>query len=148
MGNQLAETLVGAVVLVVAALFLTYSLGVSGRGATGGYEVRAEFASVEGLSRGAEVRLSGVRIGAVSDITLDPETYQAEVRLRLDRNVPLPADSTLMLQNEGLLGGVFLAFEPGAEMEMLAAGDQVIYTQGAVDIWRLLQDLVAGLTSD
>ena len=142
MRDQIAETLVGAVVLVVAAVFLTYSLGAANRGGGGGYSLSAEFGSAEGLTTGADVRVSGVKVGSVSSIQLDPRTFNANVDFTVARGVEIPTDSSVKLTNEGLLGGVYLAIEPGGDEETLPPGAELDYGQGAIDVIRLLADFV------
>lgn len=143
MKDQAAETLVGAVVLAIAAVFLVYSLSASGERGGGGYELKATFAAVDGLNVGADVRLSGVKVGTVSGIDLNPSTYQATVAFRIDDTIQVPADSSASLRSEGLLGGVYLAVEPGVEAEMLEAGEEIPFGQGAIDVLRLLSDFIA-----
>jgi phospholipid/cholesterol/gamma-HCH transport system substrate-binding protein len=145
MRDQIAETVVGAVVLVIAALFLTYSLSAAERGkGTNGYPLTARFDSADGLATGADVRLSGVKIGSVNGIRLDPAKYQAVVSFTVDKNVRIPSDSSASLKTAGLLGGLSLAIEPGGDEHMLAPGAEMQYTQGAIDVIRLLQQFVTG----
>lgn len=148
MRDQIAETLVGAAVLAIAAVFLVYSLTAANRTAGGGYPLQAQFGSVDGLASGADVRVSGVKVGSVSAIRLDPATYNAVVDFTVARGVQIPTDSSASLKNEGLLGGVYLAIEPGGEEEALPPGGELDYGQGAIDVIRLLSDLVAGRAED
>ena len=87
-----AELIAGTVVLAVAAGFLAFAAGprlMPG----GGYDLIAAFPNVEGIEKGSEIRLAGVPVGRVTDITLNPQTYYAEARLRLPDTVLLPSDS-------------------------------------------------------
>jgi phospholipid/cholesterol/gamma-HCH transport system substrate-binding protein len=144
MRDQIAEILVGAVVLVVAAAFLAYSLTAAERTVGAGYPLAARFGSVDGLAAGADVRVSGVKVGSVSGIRLDPTTYSAVVSFTVSPGVQIPTDSSVSLKNEGLLGGVYLAIEPGGAEEFLAAGSEMEYGQGAIDVIRLLAEFVTG----
>ncbi len=144
MRDQIAEILVGAVVLAVAGVFLVYSLTAAERSVGGGYPLAARFGSVDGLAAGADVRVSGVKVGSVSGIRLDPATYSAVVDFTVNRAVQIPTDSSASLKNEGLLGGVYLAIEPGGEEEVLAAGAEMEFGQGAIDVIRLLSEFVTG----
>jgi phospholipid/cholesterol/gamma-HCH transport system substrate-binding protein len=148
MRDQIAETLVGAVVLAIAAVFLTYSLTTAERTGRGGYSLSARFGSVDGLATGADVRLSGVKVGSVSSIRLDPATYNAVVDFTVAQGVQIPSDSSASLKNEGLLGGVFLEIQPGGEIEALAPGSEIEYGQGAIDVIRLLSEFVTGRGGD
>lgn len=144
MRDQIAEILVGAVVLAVAGVFLAYSLTAANRSVGGGYPLAVRFGSVDGLASGADVRVSGVKVGSVSGIRLDPTTYSAVVDFTVSQNVQIPADSSASLKNEGLLGGVYLAIEPGGAEEVLAAGSELEFGQGAIDVIRLLSEFVTG----
>jgi phospholipid/cholesterol/gamma-HCH transport system substrate-binding protein len=129
------ETIVGAVVIAVAALFLYYAYSVSGRGVSrDAYELNAVFGRVDGITIGAEVRIAGVKVGSVAAHGLDPKTYEAKLRLSITSGVPLPEDSTAKIASDSLLGGAHVAIEPGASDVMLASGDSIMFTQGSVDL--------------
>ena len=138
-----AETGVGAVVLAVAAGFLAYALNAGAVGSRGGgYPVKARFGQVGGLADGADVRLAGVKIGTVSRITLDPKTFLAEVDLSLDPAIKLPADSTAKITSDNLLGGSHIAIAPGGATENLKPGGEIQNTQGAVDLFSLIGQVI------
>ena len=137
--EQWAETGMGLVVLALAAGFLGYSLTVGGVGhKPGGYDVTAKFGQVGSLTPGAAVSVAGVKVGTVSQITLDPKTFLAVARLTLDPTVKLPVDSTAKVTSDGLLGGVHVAIAPGGAVEDLKAGGEIDNTQGAVDLFGLI----------
>jgi phospholipid/cholesterol/gamma-HCH transport system substrate-binding protein len=142
MGRNLVETLMGAVVLVVAGLFLAFAYSVTNVRPVRGYEVLAKFERIDGLNIGADVRLSGIRVGTVVDAWLEPETYLAVVRLALDAAVRLPTDSVAEVSNDGLLGGSFVALVPGGDDRMIAAGGQIRHTQAPVNIVQLLGRII------
>lgn len=138
MTRNLLETLLGAIVLAVAIGFLVFAYNTSQVQQSGGYELIARFDKVDGLERGSDVRISGIKVGTVLDQTLDPETYRAEVRFSLREDIRLPADTSAAVVSNGLLGGKYLALVPGGDIEMLEPGDEVTLTQSAVN----LEDLV------
>jgi phospholipid/cholesterol/gamma-HCH transport system substrate-binding protein len=140
--EQWVETGVGAVVLVVAASFLFYSLTAAGPGRGHGYAISAKFGQVGALAPGANVSVAGVKVGTVTTIDLDPKTYQAIVRLDLDSKIPLPADSTAKITSDGLLGGAHIAIEPGGSTENLKPGGEIANTQGAVDLFGLVGQML------
>ncbi len=148
MRDQLVETIVGAIVLVTAAVFLTYALNTGGSQGGRGAEYVARFDSADGLSVGSDVRISGVKVGSVADVELDPTTFQARVLVSVGRDFELPVDSAVSLRNEGLLGGIYLAVEPGVEVEFMQPGDEFAYGQGAIDVIRLLAEFIAQGGSD
>jgi phospholipid/cholesterol/gamma-HCH transport system substrate-binding protein len=138
MRRNLLETLLGAVVLIVAIGFLAFAYRTSQVSDSDGYELLARFDRVDGLERGADVRISGIKVGAVIDQTLDPETYRAEVRFTLRDDVQLPLDSSAAVVSNGLLGGKYLALVPGGDIEMLEPGDEVALTQSAINFEDLI----------
>ncbi|MCC5974626.1 MAG: outer membrane lipid asymmetry maintenance protein MlaD [Rubellimicrobium sp.] len=146
MTESKTEVVVGALVLIVALGFLAYVAQATGfsRTTTGDLQVSASFRSAEGVSVGTDVRLAGVRIGAVTQMALDPETFRASTMLRLDRAVPIPVDSSAVVASEGLLGGTFIEIMPGGSLDVLGDGDAIIDTQGAVSLLQLLLQYVAG----
>ena len=135
------ETVVGAAVIVVAAAFLAYAYGASGK-ATGRdhYRIEAVFGRIDGVTVGSEVRIAGVKVGAVSANSLDLKTYEANVQLAINRGVGIPEDSIAKVVSDGILGGSHIAIEPGAAEEMLREGDKITITQGSVDLLGLAVD--------
>lgn len=131
----LFETLVGALVIAIAAAFLAYAYGVSGKSVgRDQYRIGAVFGRIDGVTVGSEVRIAGVKIGSVAANGLDPRTYEANVELAIDGKVSIPEDSVAKVVSDGLLGGAHISIEPGSAEEMLRAGDRITITQGSVDL--------------
>ncbi len=142
--RDVAETVLGAVVLLVALGFLTWAYSRANVGGVDGYHVVAVFDRVDGLEIGADVRLAGIPVGEVVEMRLDPATYRAEVVLAVRRDVPLPRDTAAAIVSTSLLGSKYVALTPGAEEEMLAEGDRITITQSAINIEELIGKFVFG----
>ena len=142
MKRNIVETLVGAVVLAVAAGFFGYAYSRADMAPAGGYAVYAEFSSVGALSVGADVRVSGIAVGSVADMTLDPESFMARVEMRVRDDVALTADTTAAIKAEGLLGGAYVALEPGGETDTIPPGGEILFAQAAPDMIDLMTQLV------
>jgi phospholipid/cholesterol/gamma-HCH transport system substrate-binding protein len=138
MGKNLVETLMGAVVLVVAGMFLMFAYSTADIRPVRGYSLTAKFERIDGVRLGTDVKLSGIKIGTVSGQALDPESYQAVLTLTVDQAIKLPADTVAQISSEGLLGGNFVQLVPGADDKMLAAGGQIKFTQPPVNLTQLL----------
>lgn len=138
MTRGVIETLMGALVLAVAGVFLFYAYASSEFSTGGGYEVTARFTTVGSLKPGSDVRMSGIKIGTVSKQVLDPQTYLAEVTLSIDESIQLPIDSSAAVSSEGLLGGNFVDVVPGGDEKMLQPGERIELTQDAVDFIQML----------
>ena len=140
------EVIVGAVVLAVAigfVVFLYQSTGLSVSNSKH-YELKADFRSADGIHVGTDVRLAGVKVGTVSDLSLNIETYRAEAELAIENEVDIPEDSALTVSSEGLLGGNFIEIIPGASFEYMQPGDEFLDTQGSVSLISLLLKFVSG----
>lgn len=144
MAENRAEIVAGAGVVVLALGFLIYMMGGSVAGPSGNYPLKASFRSAEGISVGSDVRLAGVKVGTITTMSLNPQTYFADVSISVDRTVQLPSDTAILISSEGLLGGNFVELVPGGAEEVLAAGDQIEDTQGAVSLISLLLKFVTG----
>ena len=141
------ETAVGAAVVALAVGFFGFAYktaGLGGASASGGYTLVAEFDNAEGINVGTDVRLAGIKVGSVTAQKLNTESYQAHIEITLDKSVTLADDSAAKVTSEGLLGGKFIALEPGGSDTKLAAGDQFTYTQGSVDLWALIGQAMSG----
>lgn len=137
MRNETVETLIGAVVLAVAAFFLFFAYSTAGSINTGGYELTAKLSRVDGIAVGTDVRLSGIKIGTVSALTLDP-SYLVTVHMDIKNDVKIPDDSSLVVTSSGLLGSSYLSISPGGSDKMLAEGGTIRNTQGSVDLMGLI----------
>lgn len=141
--EQWAETGVGAIVLAAAGAFLVYALSnAAGGGAGRGYELLAKFGQVGSLAPGADVRVAGVKVGSVTKIDLDPKTFLAETHLSINPDIKLPTDSVVKITSDGLLGGQHVAIEPGGAVDNMKPGAQFENTQGAVDLFGLIGQVI------
>jgi len=147
-GRSLAEVATGAVILIIAGLFLTYAVVHSGRGLAGGegMVLHASFDRIDGLNNGADVRIAGVKVGSVTDARIDPQTFAADVTLRVDRGLKLPTDTSAEITSEGLLGGKYISLVPGGSDRFLADGGRISETQGSVSLESLLGRFIFSVT--
>ena len=149
MSENKTEVTIGALVLAVAVGFVLYvgkTTVIST--STGGYQISAAFRSAEGISTGTDVRLAGVKIGTVTDMALNPETYRAQVTFAIQEGINIPEDSTFAIESEGLLGGQFVEVFPGGSFDYLVEGDETLDTQGAVSLTSLLMKFVTSGSSN
>lgn len=150
MAENVTEVVAGAAVLAVALGFLVYAGQHTGYATTdsGSYSLKASFRSVEGVKVGTDVRLAGVKVGTVTDLTLNPQTFYADATVSVKNGIELPDDSAIVISSEGLLGGNFVEIQPGGSPDMLAPGAEIEDTQGAVSLISLLMKFVSGSNGD
>ncbi len=145
MQQNAVETVVGGIVIVVAAAFFVFAYKTAGVGAgAGGYRVSAQFERIDGVSVGTDVRLAGIKIGSVVAQDLDQNNYEANVTFAIDPSIRLPDDSTVKIASEGLLGGNYVLIEAGGSETMLADGGQFVHTQSSVSILDLIGKAIFG----
>lgn len=143
--HSVSEIAVGGVVLAAAIAFGVYATQITGLSAgSAGYPLTASFRSLEGVSVGTDVRLAGVKIGSVTGVSLNPETFRADTTVSIFNGIDIPDDSAIVISSEGLLGGNFVEVMPGASPYDLAAGDEILDTQGSVSLVSLLMKFVSG----
>lgn len=147
MKRNVIETVLGAVVLVVAIVFLGFSYSAANVGDVDGYAVTADFTGTGGLNVGDSVQISGVKVGSVSKIALKPEDYMARVTMEINDSVKLPDDTSAFISSESLLGGKYLELQPGGSEEMLGSGGHIEYTQAPQNLEQLLGKFIFSMDS-
>ncbi len=138
MRRNVMETVLGAVVLLVAAGFVYLAYTTAEIRAVVGYEVTASFLKIGGLARGSDVRISGIKVGSVVDHRLDGDTFDAVVTLSIAPGVKLPEDTVATIASEGLLGGKYVRLEPGGAEAVIPPGGAITKTRD----YRSLEDQV------
>ncbi len=146
-GRTGLEMATGALVLAGAGAFLFYAVAHGGRGVQPeGIQLTARFDRIDGLVNGADVRVAGVKVGAVTTMAIDPASFDAVVTLRVDRALRLPSDSSAEIASEGLLGGRYVSIVPGGSERVLADGGRITETQGSVSLESLLGRFIFSAT--
>lgn len=138
MKSNIVEAMTGALVLAGAGFFFYHAYESSGTTPANGYSLNAKFDRIDGLIEGNDVKLSGVKVGDVSHVTLDPQTYLAVVELSLDKTIQLPKDTSAQIVSESLMGGKYIALVPGGDEENLKPGETIIHTQSAMNFEGLI----------
>lgn len=138
MNKRPVETIMGIVVIAVAAFFAYFAYNVSDLQVVKGYDVTAKFLKVGGLNVGSDVRINGIKVGTVIGQNLDNADFTADVKMSLASNINLPTDSTASIVSDGLVGDKFIKIEPGHSAEFLKNGDVIKNTKD----FKTLEDMV------
>ncbi len=148
MKRNIIETATGAIVILVALVFLVFSYNVSDLRPAEGYDVIAKFNAVDGLAVGSDVRVAGVKIGTVVDQTIDQEEYRAIVRMKINPEIELTKDTVVRISSAGLLSGKYVKLEPGGAKEKLAAGGELTNTKDVISLEELLGKVIFLVTGE
>jgi len=112
------------------------------------YEVQAHFGNIGGLKAKAPIKSAGVVVGRVAEIGFDPKTYEATVKMRIDKRYQFPKDTTASILTSGLLGEQYIGLEPGGDEAMLKPGDTLKLTQSAVVLEQLIGQFMYGKAAE
>ena len=150
MGHNVFETILGAVVLALAAVFLTFAYSSADLHKVKGYTVTANFPMVDGLKEGIDVKLNGVKIGSVANMKLitdpGPNQFLVAVGMTINPSIQLPTDTMALVASESLLGGKYMSLEPGVDETMIKTDGtgRITRTQAPMRLDDLIGQLIYG----
>jgi len=140
------EILVGAFMILGFLALAFLALQVSGLAAENGkesYKIYANFENIGGLTLRGKVTMSGVVVGRVTNIALDPKQLNARVEMSIDKGVDFIAtDSIAAIQTAGVLGEKYIAISMGGDEKSLKEGDAITNTQSALVLEELIGKFV------
>lgn len=102
----------------------------------------AEFLHVQGLRKGAPVKIADVTIGKVTKVTLQKPSLNVRVQIAISENIPIPSDSAAVIRSPDLTGTKILVIEPGGDEQNLTQGDLLEYTREPIEIESLVETIV------
>jgi phospholipid/cholesterol/gamma-HCH transport system substrate-binding protein len=127
---------------VAAFAYAAVNIGGASFTETPGYTLTARFTSISGLRTGGVVEAAGVRVGTVSGIEFDPKSFEAVVRLRIDKDVPVQEDAIASIRTQGIIGEKFVKLTPGGFDELLKDGGEITETESAVSLEELVSKYI------
>ena len=146
MSKRLIEVVVGLFVLfaIICLVLLAFKVsGLTSLSQSGGYTVTANFSNIGGLKVRAPVRISGVKVGEVTNIGLNQKTFNAVVTMKFNhQQSKIPMDSSASIFTEGLLGSNYISISPGYQTTYLKAGSQIRQTHSALILENLIGQLL------
>ena len=138
MRRNAVETVLGAVVLLVAGMFVYFAYNTAQVKAIDGYNIKASFFKIGGLTTGSDVRINGIKVGTVTDARLDPETFDAVIEMSIKPDIKLPTDTIAAIGSEGIVGGKYVRITPGSAKETISDNGSISETKD----FRSLEDQV------
>lgn len=146
------EVAVGFFIIVAFVALIALAFQVSGLSSIGDhdyYELTADFDNIGDLKVRAPVSVSGVKIGDVSDIVLNAQSFRAKVTLHIKKMFnQLPVDTSASILTQGLLGSNYISLTPGFDQKTLENGQQIQITNSAMILENLVGQLMYSLTDD
>ena len=138
MKRNAVETLLGAVVLLVASIFVYFAYNTAQVKAISGYQIEARFFKIGGLTTGSDVRVNGIKVGTVTKAFLDTKTFDAVIQMSIMEEVKLPTDTVASIGSEGIVGGKYIRITPGSAINVIAENELISQTKD----FRSLEDQV------
>lgn len=106
------------------------------------YPLYGYFRSVSGLKPGASIEMAGVSIGEVAGVSIDKERFQAKVEFSIDSNIELTDDSIASIKTSGIIGQKYIDISIGGSDTYLEPGDEIEFTESALDIEGLIRKMI------
>lgn len=146
MNKSSLETIIGLVVVCVAIFFAytMYKASTITGNSDNTYTLKAYFDRADGINQGSDVKISGVKIGKVLELSLDYDNYSAIVTFSVINKVKLSSDSSAEIVSNGLIGDKYISISPGSEQELLKEGDVIEFTQSSVNLEGLISKFIFG----
>ena len=143
MNSETRHILVGAAVIVLIPL-LAYGFfsGDARTESADGYELKARYNQVDGVTIGSNVLLAGVPVGKVTRLDFDAESLQAVLTFTIRDEIRIPDDSAAIIASDGMLGGKYVKLDIGGSEEMLEPGRSFEYVQDSVIVEALLEKVI------
>ena len=137
------ETIVGVAILTIAVYFFAWGVLTAQDGRVTGYTLVANFSNTGGITRGADVSVSGVRIGQVAEARLNQTNFTVDIVMTIDNAFRIPRDTVATISTVGLIGNKYIALEIGNSAEMAAHGDR-LSSQPFRPIEEIIGDFIFG----
>ena len=134
MKSNTFEAIIGALVITLSIVFLYFGFSSIKLNKSDNYNISALFNRIDGIKIGSDIRMSGIKIGTVARQELDNSTFEAKVFMSIDSKILIPDDSSAKITSDGLLGGNYISIEPGGSDIFLLNNEEVLFTQGSVDL--------------
>lgn len=133
MKQDVFETIVGFIIIAIASYFIIFVYNTTSNNSDG-YHIIGSFSNAEGINKGSNVMVAGIKVGEVVNMSLDSESYDALVTLKLNKTVKIPKDSQAAIVSNGFLGGKFIAITPGAVDQDLKNNERLQFTQPSLNL--------------
>lgn len=142
MRHNAFEVLLGAIILAVATFFVVQTYVATGQRREEGYQISAYFDRIDGIMVGTDVKISGVKVGTVTGVKIEPETYRAQVTLHIKKELQVPQDSSAEIISESLLGGKYITIVPGIENNLIQPNGEIQQTTSAVNFETIISQFM------
>ena len=137
------EFVLGLLILVTSIICIFYySSKINYFNKIESFQIHSSFFDKGDINIGNEVKIKGVKVGEVSSITLDQDSYMAIVTSTVDESIKIPNDSVFKISNNGFIGSPYIEIQLGNSEETLKNNDNTINNVDAVSLEEIINNFI------
>ena len=138
------EIFLGVIIILVSlvifiSLFNSYNSNKSNHVS---FSLNSDFNNVGSLSVGNDIKIHGVKVGEVANISINPELLVANVIIEFDNFYKIPSDSIFTITSNGLMGGSYIDIKIGSSELIFTENETTKYNIDAISIENIISDII------
>ena len=144
MKNKISfEFIIGLLILIITIIsFFYFSLKIDYFDNSKKINLNSNFFDIGGLTVGADVKTRGVKIGEVTEIILDRNTYMAIVKSSYNYDLKIPLDSEFKIANNGFIGSPYIELTMGDNQQYYQNNDLTENNIDAVSLEEIINSFI------
>ena len=138
------EIFLGVIIILISLvifinLFNSYS---SNKSNNVSFSLNSDFNNVGSLSVGNDIKIHGVKVGEVANISINPELLVANVIIEFDNFYKIPSDSIFTITSNGLMGGSYIDIKIGSSDLTFNENETTKHNIDAISIENIISDII------
>jgi phospholipid/cholesterol/gamma-HCH transport system substrate-binding protein len=137
------EFIIGLIILIITLVtFFYFSFKIDFFDNSKKINLNSNFFDIGGLTVGADIKTKGVKIGEVTEISLDKNSFMAIVKSSLDDNLKIPLDSEFKIANNGFIGSPYIEVTIGNNEQYYQNNDLTENNVDAVSLEEIINSFI------
>ena len=137
------EFIIGLIILIITLVsFFYFSLKIDYFNNPKKIHLNSNFFDIGNLTVGADVKTKGVKIGEVTEISLDRNSYMAIVKTSLINDLKIPLDSEFKIANNGFIGSPYIEITMGINEQYYENNDLTENNVDAVSLEEIINSFI------
>ena len=137
------EFALGLLILIISMLgIFYYSSKINFFHKTETFQINSSFFDIGNVNIGNDVKIKGVKVGEVSGISLDQESYMAIITSSIDEGVKIPDNSKFKISNNGFIGSPYIEIQLGESEVLLKNNDYTTNNIDAVSLEEIINNFI------
>ena len=144
MKNKISfEFIIGLLILIITIIsFFYFSLKIDYFDNSKKINLNSNFFDIGDLAVGADVKTKGVKIGEVTEISLDRNSYMAIVISSINYDLKIPLDSEFKIANNGFIGSPYIEVTMGINEQYYQNNDLTENNVDAVSLEEIINSFI------